>query len=231
MHKAPARTLPIALVTLLLAPFSAHAQAQAQAGGPAPGGAPPGGAPPISDPATQDPAANNVRLHDLERKVDELKEQIFRSKARLNLLKETVLGGVIAGSRSLIKHHNAMGSAFKLVKVVYAIDGAQVFAKSDDSGRLDELKDFEIFNGSIVPGSHTISVLLEYQGNGYGVFSYLKGYHFKVHSSHTFTAQEGKLTEVTVNAYEKGNVTTALQDRPALDFKVNVLSDRAQPSK
>jgi len=141
------------------------------------------------------------------------------------------LGGYVAGSRSLIKHHNAMGSAFKLVKVVYAIDGAQVLAKSDDSGRLDELKDFEIFNGSIVPGSHTVSVHLEYQGSGYGVFSYLKGYHFKVRSSHTFTAAEGKLTELTVNAYEKGNLTTALQDRPALDFKVNVMSDRPTPNK
>ena len=36
---------------------------------------------------------------------------------------------------------------------------------------------------------------------------------------------------LTVNAYEKGNLTTALQDRPALDFKVNVLSDRPTPNK
>src|SRR5262249_37778228 len=120
--------------------------------------------PPVAAPQTAAPApaeeagAYNVKLHDLERKVDELKEQIFRSKARLNLLKETVLGGVIAGSRALIKHHNAMGSNFKLIKVIYAIDGAQIFAKTDDSGRLDEAKDFEIFNGSIVPGSHTVSV-------------------------------------------------------------------------
>ena len=47
--------------------------------------------------------------------------------------------------------------------------------------------------------------------HGYGVFSYLKGYHFKVRSSHTFTAAEGKLTELTVNAYEKGNLTTAVR--------------------
>jgi hypothetical protein len=215
----------IALVALCV-PTNIWAQDQTQA--PPPAATPQTAAPP---PASEEAGAYNVKLHDLERKVDELKEQIFRSKARLNLLKETVLGGVIAGSRAMIKHHNAMGSNFKLIKVIYAIDGAQIFAKTDDSGRLDEAKDFEIFNGSIVPGSHTVSVHLEYQGSGYGVFSYLKGYHFKVRSSHTFTAAEGKLTELTVNAYEKGNLTTALQDRPALDFKVNVMSDRPTPNK
>src|SRR3954465_7246922 len=55
--------------------------------------------PPPNDPATAGAASSNgsytVRLHDLERRVNELKEQIFRSKARLNLLKETVLHGVI----------------------------------------------------------------------------------------------------------------------------------------
>src|SRR5437660_7738272 len=191
MREAPTKTLLFVLSTLVSAPL-AWGQNQPPPAQPAPAnpGAQPAPAPGEAAPpaATQDPAANNVKLHDLERKVDELKEQIFRSKARLNLLKETVLGGVIAGSRSLIKHHNSMGSAFRLVKVIYAIDGAQIFAKTDDTGRLDESKDFEIFNGSIVPGSHTISVMLEYQGNGYGVFSYLKGYHFKVRSSHTFSA-------------------------------------------
>ena len=47
----------------------------------------------------------------------------------------------------------------------------------------------------------------------------------------TYDKTTGKLTELTVNAYEKGNLTTALQDRPALDFKVNVLSDRPTPNK
>ena len=34
-----------------------------------------------------------------------------------------------------------------------------------------------------------------YQCNGYGVFSYLKGYKFNVKSSHTFQATEGKQTQ------------------------------------
>jgi hypothetical protein len=172
-------------------------------------------------------ASYTVRLHDLERRVNELKEQIFRSKARLNLLKETVLHGVIAGSRAVIMHRNEMGSTYTLVKLVYALDGAEIFAKTDDSGHIADSNEFEIFNGSIVPGNHTLSVLMVYQGNGFGVFSYLKGYKFNVRGSHTFAAGEGKQTQLKVVGFEKGNpITTDPKDRPALDFRVNIVADK-----
>lgn len=165
-----------------------------------------------------------VQLKQLEQRVNELKERIFRSKARLNLLKETVLHGVIAGSRAIIKHKNEMGSSFRMVRLVYAIDGAKIYSKRDDTGTLNDKKEFEIFNGAIVPGNHTISVLMVFRGHGYGIFSYLKGYKFTVRSSHTFTAGEGKQTQITVRAFEKGNITTELKDRPAVKFDVNLFA-------
>ena len=59
---------------------------------------------------------------------------------------------------------------------------------------------------------------LEYRGHGYGIFSYLKGYRFKVRSSHTYTAAEGKLIHLRVVAYEKGGPTTPLEDRPDVRY-------------
>jgi hypothetical protein len=171
-----------------------------------------------------DPGAYTVRLRSLEKNVNELKEQIFRTKARLNLLKETVLGGVIGASRAVIRHKNDMGSSFRLVKAAYALDGVQIYSKSDDSGHLADMTEFDIYNGAIQPGSHTLSVVLLYQGNGFGVFSYLKGYKFNVKSSHSFVAGESKTTNITVVGYEKGNITTQLSDKPAIDFRVNVMA-------
>ena len=49
-----------------------------------------------------------VRLRDLEQRINELKEQIFRSKARLSLLAETVLQGVVAGAQAIVVHENRM---------------------------------------------------------------------------------------------------------------------------
>jgi len=159
--------------------------------------------------------------------VNDLKEQVFRVKARLNLLKETVLGGVIGASRCIIRHKNDMGSQFRLIKAVYALDGVQILSKADDSGGLAEMTEFDVYNGAIQPGSHTISVQLVYQGNGYGVFSYLKNYKFNVHSSNTFVAGDGKATIVTVVGYEKGGVTTNMDEKPAVDFRVNMMAPEA----
>jgi hypothetical protein len=163
-----------------------------------------------------------VRLRDLEQRINELKEAIFRSKARLALLAETVLTTPIAGSKAVIVHENEMGASFKLVKAVFALDGAPILNRSDEEGRLGERGRIEIFNGSIVPGEHTLSVSLEYRGHGFGIFSYLKGYRFRVRSSHTFTAAEGKTIALNIIAYESGDITTPLEERPAIRYTEQV---------
>ena len=169
-----------------------------------------------------------VRLRDLEQRINELKEQIFRSKARLSLLAETVLEGVVGGGQAVIIHENRMSEGFKLVRVVYALDGAPIFTKADEEGSLGEQKEFEVYNGSIVPGEHTLTVSLEYRGHGYGVFSYLKGYRFKVRSTYTFAVPEGRVATVVVVGYEKGGPTTPLEERPAVRY-IERIERQARP--
>ena len=138
-----------------------------------------------------------------------------------------MLHGVIAGARATITHKNEMGSMYTPVRYVYALDGAEIYAATDETGKLAEKKEIQVFDGAIVPGNHTLSVQMIYQGNGYGLFSYLKGYRFTAKSSHTFTAGEGKQLQLKVVGYEKGNpVTTDPKDRPSVDFRESVLSDK-----
>lgn len=187
---------------------------------------PAGDVPPEGVPAT--PAATSdegmdagtyaVRLRDLEQRINELKEQIFRSKARLSLLAETVLQGVVAGAQAVIVHENRMSSSYRLVKAVYALDGARIFSKADEEGSLGERRELDIYDGSIVPGEHTLTVNLEYRGHGYGIFSYLKGYRFRVRSNYSFTAPEGKAITIRVVGYEKGGPTAPLEERPAIRY-------------
>src|SRR3569623_1590591 len=213
---------------------AAPAPAAAPSAAPSPSGGPPApadnGAAPAATGGGADSGAYTVRLRSLEKNVNELKEQIFRTKARLNLLKETVLGGTLGASRAIIRHKNEMGTSYSLIKAVYALDGVQIFSKADDPGRLAEMKEFDVYNGALQPGSHTLSVVMFYQGNGIGVFSYLKGYKMTVRSSHTFVAGEAKATAITVVGYEKGNMTTNLEDRPAVDFRVNVVATDNAPA-
>lgn len=215
-----------AIAVLLALPLVANAQ---PAGGtPVPPAQPAGdGAQPQADPAgAPTPAADgevpvNLRLRRLEQQVQALKERAWRAKARVGMLKEAVLGGGI-GARAGIQHINKMGSSYRLIQLVYALDGTTIFSRSDDSGAMHDSKSFDILSGPITPGSHTISVLALYRGHGYGVFKYLSKYKFTVRSSHTFTASEGKGTTIKVIGYERGGATTPLEQRPAIDFQVSL---------
>jgi hypothetical protein len=163
-----------------------------------------------------------VRLRDLEDRVNRLKEQVFRSKARLSILAETVLDRKIAGAKSTIVFHNQMGGSFRLAKATFLLDGAPIFNKSDESGSLADRELINLFDGPVMPGDHTLSVVLHYRGHGYGIFSYLKGYSFKTRSSRTFTVNEGKVLTLEVVGYEKGGITTPLEERPDVRYKMNV---------
>lgn len=170
--------------------------------------------------------AFSTRVKTLEEQVTDLKEKIFRTKARLLLLQETVLGGDLSqGARAVLVHKNEMGSSFVLESVAYALDGAPVLTKVDNNGDLDKNTEFEIFNGRIVPGQHQIAVRLQYRGHGYGLFSYLEGYKFKVQSSYTFNAEASKVTTVKVVGFEKGGLTADLKDRPAVRYDIEVSKD------
>ncbi len=173
---------------------------------------------------TMDGATYAVRLRDLEARVDELKDQIRRSHTRLALLSDTILSGGAAGSRAEISFANEMSSAFRLSRALVVLDGAVQYNRADDTGALADQKEIPVFSGSVPPGDHTVQVLLNFQGNGYGVFTYLRGYKFEVKSNHSFTAVEGKTLTLTATALEKGGVTTPLEQRPAIEWHEKVQS-------
>ena len=224
MRRVIALWLSVALATLLSGVAVLSGPAVAQDGDGTTVAAPP---PPTPQPtaeadADMDAGTYAVRLRDLEQRINALKEQIFRSKARLSLLAETVLSGVVAGAEAVIVHENRMSSSYRLVKAAYALDGARIFSKADEEGALGDQTEFEVYNGSIVPGEHNITVNLEYRGNGYGIFSYLKGYRFRVRSSHSFSIPEGRTISIRAVAYEKGGPTAPLEERPAVQYSETI---------
>lgn len=230
----PASTPAAAASASAAAPLGA-ASAAAPTGGAKDGGAAPapaasgtagasGAAVPIPDKPAVDGATYTVRLRDLEQRVDELKDQIRRSHTRLALLSDTILSGGAAGSRSEVTFKNEMSSAFRLTRAVFVVDGAVQYNRQDDTGALADQKEIPIFNGSMPPGDHTVQVILNFQGNGYGVFTYLRGYKFEVKSAHSFTAVEGKTLNILATALEKGGVTTPLEQRPTIEWGEKIAS-------
>lgn len=166
----------------------------------------------------------DLRIRELETKVDDLKETVFRSKTRIVLLKETVLNGTISGSRAIVSHLNDLGGTYVLQHALYSLDGARIFNKKDKDGDLSDMTEIDLYKGAISSGTHRVSVLLELKGSGYNVFSYMDGYKFRVQDSCEFTAQEGRGVTVQVRLYEKGGALASYEDRLGVECAVNVVA-------
>ncbi len=163
------------------------------------------------------------RLGTMEEHVNTLKEQVFRSKATLQLLKEIVIQGGSAGARSTVFHVNDLGPSYRLESIAYYLDGQSIFAKADPGGSLDSAKELKVWDGAIPPGSHNLTVNMVLKGNGFGVFDYVDGYTFKVQSSYAFAAEEGQATQVRVVVDEKRGLGVGFKDRPSVEYDLQTI--------
>lgn len=170
-----------------------------------------------------------VRMRRLEQKTQALKERAWQLKARVQMLKEQMLGGGV-GAQAIIAHANEMGSSFHLISLTYALDGTQIFVRSDDSGEtLYKTASFDVFTGPIAPGNHTLTAVATYRGHGYGVFEYLSKFTFTARGGSTFVAEEGKISSVACHGYEKGGANTPMEKRPAVECKVTQVAPQKAP--
>ena len=162
-----------------------------------------------------------VRMRRLEQKTQALKERAWQLKARVQMLKEQMIGGG-GGAQAVIDHANEMGASFRLTKLIYALDGTQVFIRTDDTGEsLYKTKSFDVFAGPIAPGNHQLNAEATYRGHGYGVFEYLSKYTFTARGNQAFLAAEGKISKVDCRGFEKGGQTTPLEKRAAIECAVS----------
>lgn len=178
---------------------------------------------PFEDGGTLSGEQYEVRLRDLEQRINELKEEIFRSKARLSLLAESVLQNAVGGSRAQIVHQNEMGGSYRLATVVYSLDGAPIFNREDESGALADRREFQVYNGQIGSGDHSLGVNLTYIGAG---LPYMRGYRFSVRSTQSFSVPEGKAIQIRVVGFEKGGPLESPESRPAVRYVQRVISLR-----
>lgn len=163
-----------------------------------------------------------VRLRHLAEQVSTLKELVSQTKIRLNLLKESVLGQTTAGAELSITLDNRMGSSFRLVAYRFVLDTKQIDAKTDLTGKASERGTTRIYAGPSMDGVHIVTVELVYRGHGFGVFSYLRGYRYRIRSSFRFKVVPGTGTTIRVVPFERGSAFTPLKQRLAIRYEKSV---------
>lgn len=157
----------------------------------------------------------------VEEEVKRLKERVFRSKATLQLLKELVIEGATLGSRIAVWHVNRMGPAYTLESMDYYLDGKSIFRRVDPSGALDDLREVKVHEQTVPPGSHVVEVNYLIRGSGYGVFSYLRSYSFKLQSNYEVDVDDGNLVNLRVISDERSGLSRSFTDRLYVEYEVD----------
>lgn len=224
MRRSSGRRRSLALGGAILA-WGATSAAQVPPASPAPvTPAPVAPAPAAQVPAAPVPARPSgpvraIAIRDIDREMSNLSNDIAQSHARLQQITGMVLEQSGGGAQLIVEHQSQMGSTFRLVRATYSLDGAPVATRTDENGSLADLQSFPVYNGRVSSGEHSLTVSLEYQGNGFGIFSYIRGYTFRSRSVQNFTVPEGRALRLVVVGYERGGATTAIEDRPAIRYE------------
>ncbi|MCB9595382.1 MAG: hypothetical protein H6719_21865 [Sandaracinaceae bacterium] len=162
-------------------------------------------------------SAQSDPLRALSRNIGELRSDAGQSYAHLRLLEEQLLGRT-NGARVTIRQVSRVDPFFRLVSATYALDGHELITRQGD-----ELTDpLDVHEGIVGPGTHTLSVVLRYEGDGHGVVGYLPGYRFVVRSSHTVTIPAEGALELTVRPFTRAP-TVPFTERLGIEYEAREL--------
>lgn len=201
----------------------------------------------LASPALADPAPlaqpepdarpYEVRLRNLERRVEELKERVrgrrpevaplTRAEQGVTELKSSLdaLGrklaelrrrgatmGVLPPVTARLALENHLSPAMRLVRVQVLVDGAPVAdVRSEDA--LARLARGPLFDAALVPGEHRLEVLLEATADGHHVFTYARAFGFDLRAAAPLHGNEGESVHRRIIVYERGGVTTPFAER------------------
>ena len=159
------------------------------------------------------------QMTQFQERLEDLRDRILKSKARLLQLKEQLMLGTISIISLTIQHSQQVGATFRLQTLAYSLDGIEIYnVVTSPENKLEKLESQIIYEGSLLPGEHLLTVDMIFRGRGYGLFSYLNQYLFKVRSRYVFSVKEGDVLKINVIAYDEGSFLTSLKDRLKVKF-------------
>jgi len=185
------------------------------------------------EPAPSEPAKSGVwaeaydkldhvlTLESLNKRADDMQRKIVEIEDRVMLLRESAVLGAMKPSRGLIVHRNELGSSFTLDRVTYILDGQVLLDKESKDGSLDKQLEFEVLNGTLNPGVRRLEVVMHVTGSGTGLFSYFKGYKFKIASKYALKVAEGRLTRLDSIAVVRPDITLQLNERLGIKYDLS----------
>jgi hypothetical protein len=154
---------------------------------------------------------DQIKLENIRAQTDEIQDAVRRAHERLATLGTQAMTSSSGLAKTTIDVSSETSAAYKLVSARVVVDGQVQLDKKELTGAERQLP---VFTGATAPGQHTARVDVVLQGNGYGVFSYLRGFKVTLTSSHTWNATADQPIHVTATLYELNDITVPFQQRP-----------------
>lgn len=177
-------------------------------------------------------AGYDLQIHELEEQLNDLKEDVFASKARLRMIWHQLMEDPMGGSRIVLGLQSRLGGLFNVVRVNIALDGNVVFsATAEEIPEIDGRRRYEVVAQPVLPGPHTLVVQAELMGDPHGIFAYMREYVYSLVSSHSFIVGDGKTANVDIVLADEGGASRELDERLNVRYEmefVDTLGDVAE---
>lgn len=174
-------------------------------------------------------------LEQLEAKIGQLSLRVVAAQTKVDVLRDTVLEGIVSKARARLVHVNDMKGKFLLSKAIYTLDGGVIFDREDIDGSLSNQEEIVLFDGPISPGDHEMKVSLVFRVGNVGVFTYAEGYKFKVESRYVMKAVDGRMNLLRIVSHDKGEADVSKQttDRIGVryDFEAKIVEETKKPAQ
>lgn len=166
---------------------------------------------------------HEVLIESFQQRLDGLSSRLAVVADKVDLLQETALGSDISETRAVIVHKNDLGNQFTLEQARYVLDGGILMDRVDPSGGLADIDELVLFDGKIRSGDHLLEVEVVCRGGGFGVFSYVEAYRFRLKSRYVLTIREGRVNRLEVVVSQSPDITVEPAKRLRLDYDFEIV--------
>lgn len=118
-----------------------------------------------------------------------------------------------------IQFSDKLGGVFETRKLTVYLDGRPVYTRASTNEPIELPIGYTLHRDQLAPALHRVSVAIEANGRGYGVFSYVQGYKLVAKSGSTFQTHPDTVTTIHVVAKEKLAGSVEKQLSIAFDVK------------
>ncbi|MFO0554091.1 MAG: hypothetical protein U0271_37265 [Polyangiaceae bacterium] len=112
---------------------------------------------------------------------------------------------------------NRMGHSLQLLEVAVDLDSEPIYRRVDPDGTAIPAE-IPVFKGRASVGDHVLELAMTYKGVCSGIYDYCRDLRVVVKSRREFQLDSAEVLELRAIGYERGPVTTPVEQRPALRY-------------